>query len=167
MSNCITTSLNFRIRVDTRPDFVMQIRVFLTFFLNVSTNTDTPDGSKTLFTCYKEVRIEFCQYYVPYNRSRVRFPTVSLEFFIDVILPAALWPWGWLSLQQKWVPGIFPGGKGGLCLGLTTLPPSYADCLEIWEPQTPGTLRVCPDLQWDCFTFTFTFLICDSDTRGT
>jgi len=23
---------------------------------------------------------------------------VSLEFFIDVILPAALCPWGWLSL---------------------------------------------------------------------
>jgi len=32
-------------------------------------------------------------------------------------------------------------GKGGQCLGLTTLPPSCADYLEIWEPQPPGTLR--------------------------
>jgi hypothetical protein len=37
-------------------------------------------------------------------------------------------------------------GKGGRCVGLTTLPPSCADCLEIWEPQPPGTLRVCPGL---------------------
>ena len=32
------------------------------------------------------------------GRSQVRFPMVSLEFFIDTILPAALWPWGWQSL---------------------------------------------------------------------
>ena len=32
------------------------------------------------------------------GRSRVRFPMVSLEFFINIILPAALWSWGWLSL---------------------------------------------------------------------
>jgi hypothetical protein len=31
-------------------------------------------------------------------RSRVWFPIVSLEFFIDVTLPATLWPWGRLSL---------------------------------------------------------------------
>jgi hypothetical protein len=30
-------------------------------------------------------------------------------------------------------------GKGGRSVGLTTVPPSCADCLEIWEPQPPGT----------------------------
>ena len=44
------------------------------------------------------------------------------------------------------------GAKGGWCMGLTTLPPSCADCLEIWESQTPGTLR---GLYRDCITFTF------------
>ena len=38
------------------------------------------------------------------------------------------------------------GHKGGLCVRLTTLPPSCADCLEIWEPQPTGTLWACPGL---------------------
>jgi len=42
--------------------------------------------------------------------------------------------------------GNISWGKGGRCIGLTTLPRSYADCLEIWEPRPPGTLRACPGL---------------------
>jgi hypothetical protein len=40
----------------------------------------------------------------------------------------------------------FLGGKGGRCVMLTNLLTSCADCLEIWEPQPPGTLRVCAGL---------------------
>jgi len=40
----------------------------------------------------------------------------------------------------------FLGGKSGRWVGLTTLPPSCADCLEFWEPQPPGTLRACRHL---------------------
>ena len=69
---------------------------------------------------------------------RVRFPILSLGFFINIILPAVLWPCGWLSFWQKWVGRWC---KGGRCVRLTTLPPSYADCLEIlgastfWSPK--------------------------------
>jgi len=49
-------------------------------------------------------------------------------------------------------------GKGGRCVGIGMLPPSYADCLEICEPQTSGTLRACPGLYRHCFTCCFTYL---------
>jgi len=53
------------------------------------------------------------------------------------------------------------GGKGGWCIGLTTLPALCDDHLEIWEPQPPGTVRACPGLSWDCFAFVpvFQFLV--------
>jgi len=63
-------------------------------------------------------------------------------------------------LWERNTRNISWGGKGGLCVGLTTLPPSCAECLEIWEPQTPGTLRARPGLYWYCFNFTFTLLQC-------
>ena len=51
------------------------------------------------------------------GKSRVQFPMVSVEFSIDIILPAAPWLWRWLSISQKWVTGIFTVGKGGRCVG--------------------------------------------------
>ena len=45
------------------------------------------------------------------------------------------------------------GGKGGRCGGLTTSPPSCADCPEIWVSHPPGILMACPGLQWDFFNF--------------
>jgi len=42
--------------------------------------------------------------------------------------------------------------------GAWGLPPSCADCLEIWEPQRPGKLRACPGLQWVCFRFILSLL---------
>jgi hypothetical protein len=71
---------------------------------------------------------------------------VLLEFFIDIILPIALCPWGWLSLWQKLVPGEFPGDKCGRCIRLTALSPSCAVfkksvSLNFLEPS--GPLQSC------------------------
>jgi hypothetical protein len=39
-------------------------------------------------------------------------------------------------LKEMSTRDISWGGKGGRCLGLTTLPPSCADCIEILEAST-------------------------------
>jgi hypothetical protein len=66
--------------------------------------------------------------------------------FSLTILPAVLWPLGSTQRLTVMSTRIFPGGKVGRCVGLTTLPHSCADCLKIWELQPPGTLRACQGL---------------------
>jgi len=40
-------------------------------------------------------------------------------------------------------------------MGLTNLPPSYANWLEIWDPQPPGALRACQGADADCLVKKF------------
>jgi hypothetical protein len=47
------------------------------------------------------------------------------------------------------------GNKGDRCVGLTNLPPSFADSYEVWEPQRPRNLRASSDLYREWFTFLF------------
>ena len=90
------------------------------------------------------------------GRSRVRFPMVSLEFCHWHNPSGRTMTLGSTqSLTEMSTRNISLGGKGGWWVGLTTLPPSCADCLGICEPQPPGTLRACPGLYRDCFPFTF------------
>jgi hypothetical protein len=53
------------------------------------------------------------------------------------------------------VPEIFPGGKGSQCVGLTTLPPLCANCLEIGDPR--GLSRLVMD---------FLYLFASSTVNG-
>ena len=51
------------------------------------------------------------------------------NFFIYIILSAAVWHSNRHRPGQKCVPQIFPGEKVDWCLVLTISPPSFADCL--------------------------------------
>jgi hypothetical protein len=51
--------------------------------------------------------------------------------------------------------GVEGGGKGAPCLGLSTLPHSFADCVEIWQPSSPGRTGACPSRYENSFSHCF------------
>ena len=88
------------------------------------------------------------------RRLWFQFPMMSLEFFINLILQPHYGHGDDLPCNRNEYQGYFQWSKCGWCIGLTTLPPSFANCLEIWEPQPPGTLWAWIGLIRGCFTFT-------------
>jgi hypothetical protein len=104
----------------------------------------------------KKYRLETCStlqvginYFTIYNgwgttllgeSSRFRFPVRSLQYFLDFIYPARIWPGDQSATNSNECQVHVLGNKGGRCVWLTTLVPSCADCLEIvgsnsWSPQ--------------------------------
>ena len=84
------------------------------------------------------------------GRSRVAFPLGHWDFFVPFSCTVAV---GSTQPLTEWIPGVVsPGCKGGRYVGLTTLPPSCADCLEILGSSNYWNPRACPDLCRDFFS---------------
>ena len=65
------------------------------------------------------------------GRFRDRSPVASLGIFSEASAKS-LCQGSTQPLKNEY--RVIPGGKGGRCVGVTTLRPSCVECLEIWEP---------------------------------
>ena len=76
---------------------------------------------------------------------------IGLLFFIDVAFRSHYGTGVDSYSNRNEYHEYFLENKFVQCLRLTTLPPSCADCLEVWEPQISRTLSASPDLYRDWF----------------
>ena len=120
--------------------------------------------------------LHFESYSVQSEKRKFSYQTCQLSVLLRLSPIDIFWTESWLRhcATSRKVAGSIPDGVIGIfhwhnssgrtvalgliqpltemstrnisCVGLTALPPSWADCLEIWEPQPPGTLRACPGL---------------------
>jgi hypothetical protein len=79
---------------------------------------------------FKHILISWLRHYATSRKVAGSSPN-EVNILIDLILPAALWPWGRLSLtltemSTRNLPGGGGGVKGGRCERLTILPPSVS-----------------------------------------
>jgi hypothetical protein len=88
------------------------------------------------------------------GRSRVIFPMRSLDFSIDLILPAALMALGSIQPLTEMSTRNLPGGKGRPARGAENL---TATCqptvLKVWEPRSLITLWAFMACYRDSLTF--------------
>ena len=87
------------------------------------------------------------------GRSRVQFPIVSLKFFIDKSFRPHYGPGLDSGSNRNKYQQYFLWGKCGRCVGLTTLPHSCVDFLEILGASTSWNTQ---GLSRDCITLIFT-----------
>jgi hypothetical protein len=88
-------------------------------------------GSEAISNSFK-ILLNIFLYNCHSRRSRVPL-SVSLHFLIDLAHPAARWPWGRLSLKQKYVPGSFLAVKDSGCVRITRNSRRFVSELRSWQ----------------------------------
>ena len=91
-----TTSSKTDIIISNKIIYIFKVKYYMTFLEYSNGLPRSRNSGQSLKKLMTNIYILGTALQV--RRSRFRFPMVSLEFFIDIILLAALWPWGRLSL---------------------------------------------------------------------